>query len=177
MHLSILALFITSVSASVLPKCQATPSPICIQIATSITGNVYYNPGVSNLTTTNPFSQAISHWMSSSSQIPLCVVEANNAKDISAAIKIIGSTKTPFAVKSAGYTSNPGFSSTTGVHISLEKFKMVILAEDKRTVEIGLGNVSTFSCLQSSHAGFGVSLTCCISSHSLQSTKLSMVQV
>ncbi|KAH9213233.1 hypothetical protein DL95DRAFT_302673 [Leptodontidium sp. 2 PMI_412] len=156
MHLSILALFITSVSASVLPKCQATPSPICIQIATSITGNVYYNPGVSNLTTTNPFSQAISHWMSSSSQTPLCVVEANNAKDISAAIKIIGSTKTPFAVKSAGYTSNPGFSSTTGVHISLEKFKMVILAEDKRTVEIGLGN--SFTAVYQALNGTGVNV-------------------
>ncbi|KAG4430195.1 hypothetical protein IFR05_014325 [Cadophora sp. M221] len=81
--------------------------------------------------------------MTSSSQTPLCVVEVNDAKDVSTAIKIIGSTKTPFAVKSAGFTSNPGFSSTTGVHISLEKFKMVNLAEDKKTVEVGLGQSFT----------------------------------
>ncbi|KAH7333260.1 hypothetical protein BKA65DRAFT_527493 [Rhexocercosporidium sp. MPI-PUGE-AT-0058] len=68
-----------------------------------------------------------------SASTPLYIIEVNDIKDISAAIKIIGSTKTPFAVKSAGYTSNPGFFSITGVYISLEKFKIVNLAEDKRT--------------------------------------------
>ena len=146
MHLPIVSLLIASVSAGVVFQRQAVPDPVCLQIAGNITGNVYYNPESSNSssndTTANPFTIAITHWMSSSSQTPLCVVEVNDANDVSAAIKIIGSTKTPFAVKSAGYNSNPGFSSTTGVHISLEKMKQVILSEDKSTVEIGLGNVS-----------------------------------
>jgi len=150
MHLPIISLLIASVSAGLLFRRQAVPDPVCLQIAGNITGNVYYNPADSNSTssnntTPNPFTLAISHWMSSSSQTPLCVVEVNDANDVSAAIKIIGSTKTPFAVKSAGYNSNPGFSSTTGVHISLEKMKQVILSEDKSTVEIGLGNVSPLS--------------------------------
>lgn len=80
--------------------------------------------------------------MSSSSQTPTCVVEVANTADVSAAMKIIGSTRTPFAVKSGGHASNPGFSSTSGVFISLVRIKQVILNSDKSVVEIGLGNVS-----------------------------------
>ncbi|KAH7417844.1 hypothetical protein BKA64DRAFT_738392 [Cadophora sp. MPI-SDFR-AT-0126] len=155
MHLSILPLLIVSVSAGVLFQRQAVPAPVSLQIAGSITGNVYYNPAgsnstVSNGTTPNPFTTAITHWMSSSSQTPLCVVEVNDANDISAAIKVIGATRTPFAVKSAGFNSNPGFSSTTGVHISLEKIKQITLSEDKATAEIGLGNAKVYQSLNGS---------------------------
>ncbi|PVH83468.1 FAD-binding domain-containing protein [Cadophora sp. DSE1049] len=148
MHLPVFALLIVSVSAGIGFQRQAISSPVCLRIAGNITGNVYYNSAKSNSTstndtTTNPFTTAITHWMSSSSQTPLCVVEVNDTSDISAAIKIIGATKTPFAVKSAGYNSNPGFSSTMGVHISLEKIKQVNLSEDKSTVEIGMGNSFT----------------------------------
>ncbi|KAH7309332.1 hypothetical protein BKA65DRAFT_576072 [Rhexocercosporidium sp. MPI-PUGE-AT-0058] len=69
--------------------------------------------------------------MTSSSQTPLCIVEVNDAKDISAAIKIIGSTKTPFA-----------------------KYKMVNVAKDKKTAEIGLG--STFTEVYQALNGTGV---------------------
>lgn len=80
--------------------------------------------------------------MSSSAQTPQCVVDVNDAKDISAVVKIIAETKTPFAVKSGGYNGNPGFASTTGVHISLERIKMVNVSPDRESVEVGLGNVS-----------------------------------
>ncbi|KAK0112689.1 hypothetical protein ONS95_014428 [Cadophora gregata] len=156
MHVPILLpLLISSVSAGVLIQrqaesdadeaCQSVPDDVCLHIANSINGNVYYNPGETNSTdtnstTTNPYTEAITHYMTSSSQTPLCVVEVVNAHDVSVALQIIGETKTPFAVKSAGYTSVPGFSSTTGVHISLQKMKQVKLSEDKSTVEVGLGN-------------------------------------
>ncbi|KAL9088095.1 MAG: hypothetical protein Q9159_003293 [Coniocarpon cinnabarinum] len=49
------------------------------------------------------------------------------------------STKTPFAVKSGGHASNPGFSSTTGVHISFNRMTQVNLSSDKSSVELGMG--------------------------------------
>lgn len=50
----------------------------------------------------------------------------------------------PFAVKSGGHASNPGFSSTPGVQISFQRFNQVLLANDKKTVEIGMGQVWKF---------------------------------
>lgn len=69
----------------------------------------------------------------------MCVVEVANAQDVSAVIKVIAATRTPFAVKSGGHASNPGFSSTTGVHISLLRLNQVSLSGDKKTAEIGTG--------------------------------------
>jgi FAD/FMN-containing dehydrogenase len=45
----------------------------------------------------------------------------------------------PFAVKSGGHTSNPGFSSTNCVHISTARFNNIDIDEDSKTVEIGAG--------------------------------------
>jgi len=73
----------------------------------------------------------------------MCVVEVANAQDVSDVMKVIAATRTPFAVKSGGHASNPGFSSTTGVHISLARLNQVTLSGDKNTVEIGTGLVST----------------------------------
>jgi len=44
----------------------------------------------------------------------------------------------PFAVKGGGHATNPGFSSTSGVHISMTRFNDIVLRKDK-TVEIGAG--------------------------------------
>lgn len=62
-------------------------------------------------------------------------------RDSSLQLKIVGSTKTPFAVKGGGHITNQGFSSTTGVQIALTKFKDIVLSTDKATVKIGAGNV------------------------------------
>ena len=56
-------------------------------------------------------------------------------------LKVIGSTKTPFAVKGGGHITNQGFSSTTGVQIAMSKFKEITLSDDKATVKVGTGNV------------------------------------
>ena len=45
----------------------------------------------------------------------------------------------PFAVKSGGHTNNPGFSSTSGVHISMTRFNDIVIHKDSQTVEIGAG--------------------------------------
>lgn len=54
-------------------------------------------------------------------------------------MKIIGETRPPFAVKGGGHATNPGFSSTPGVQISMNRFKQVVLSGDKNTVAIGAG--------------------------------------
>ena len=45
----------------------------------------------------------------------------------------------PFAVKGGGHTNNPGFSSTSGVHISMTRFNDIAIHKYSRTVEIGAG--------------------------------------
>ncbi|KAG6834621.1 hypothetical protein H0H93_008524, partial [Arthromyces matolae] len=48
-------------------------------------------------------------------------------------------TRTPFAVKGGGHASNPGFSSTTGVHISMSRFSEVTYDATSQTAVIGAG--------------------------------------
>jgi len=58
------------------------------------------------------------------------------------ALQAIGEDRTPFAVMSRGHASNPGFSSTEGVHISLHRMDKVVMSPDNTSVEIGFGQVS-----------------------------------
>lgn len=60
-------------------------------------------------------------------------------------IKIIGSTRSQFAVIAGGHASNQGFSSTRGVLISLVRLKTFTPAADKSTIVLGTGNVSQIS--------------------------------
>nr|BBU42029.1 putative fad binding domain-containing protein [Diffractella curvata] len=85
------------------------------------------------------FTTDTSHFTESSNQIPTCVLEVGSAQDVAVALKIIGATKTPFAIMSGGHSSNQKFSSTTGIHISLIRLRQVVFSADKSTVEIGMG--------------------------------------
>ncbi|KAK3334087.1 hypothetical protein B0T19DRAFT_449329 [Cercophora scortea] len=80
------------------------------------------------------------HWFISSNQLASCVLKAGSAADVASALKIINATQTPFAVMSGGHASNPGFSSTKGVHISLAGLNQIVLSADSSTIEIGMGN-------------------------------------
>jgi FAD/FMN-containing dehydrogenase len=48
-------------------------------------------------------------------------------------------TRTPFAIKCSGHSANPGFSSTSGVQISMSRFRDIVLNEEQGTVEFGAG--------------------------------------
>ena len=69
------------------------------------------------------------------------MVEVGSPEDVSQVLQIVGASRTPFAVFSGGHTSNPGFSSTRGVHISLLRFNQVELSPDGRVVTLGFGQV------------------------------------
>jgi len=110
------------------------PDPVCVHIAASVSqaSDVYYPGDVL-------YDKGIYHWASSSTQLANCVVEPGTAADVAVIIGIVGSTNTPFAVKGGGHASNPGFSSTTGVHISMYRFSTRNYNAASQTVEIGSG--------------------------------------
>ncbi|KAK4446231.1 hypothetical protein QBC34DRAFT_331723 [Podospora aff. communis PSN243] len=114
-----------------------TPSQACSTIARRVSSatDITFPGALSPLIA----SEATGHWFLSSNEVPACVVEVASRGDLSIALQIIGASRTPFAVMSGGHASNPGFSSTKGVHISLRKLRQVVLSRDKRTVEIGFG--------------------------------------
>ncbi|KAF8260168.1 FAD-binding domain-containing protein [Lactarius quietus] len=85
------------------------------------------------------FAEDTKHWVSSSSLISACSVRPGTVEDLSSIVRELGFTRTPFAIKCAGHTTNPGFSSTSGVQISMASFRDIVLNEEEGTVEIGAG--------------------------------------
>ncbi|KAF8259738.1 hypothetical protein EI94DRAFT_1812806 [Lactarius quietus] len=85
------------------------------------------------------FAEDISHWVNSTSQISACSVRPDTVEDLSSIVRELGITRTPFAIKGAGHSTNSGFSSTPGVQISMARFRDIVLNEEEGTVEIGAG--------------------------------------
>ncbi|KAH9042476.1 FAD-binding domain-containing protein [Lactarius pseudohatsudake] len=81
----------------------------------------------------------IYHYAPSSTQESACSVEPGTTEDVSKILRILGSTRTPFAVKGGGHTTNPGFSSTKGVQIALARFNETKVNYKDGTVEVGAG--------------------------------------
>ncbi|KAG6908411.1 hypothetical protein DXG01_004772 [Tephrocybe rancida] len=69
----------------------------------------------------------LAHWASSSSQYSKCTVRPGTAADVA------------IIVKGGGHASNPGFSSTTGVHINMKRFSEVTYNAATQTAVIGAG--------------------------------------
>ncbi|KAJ7183741.1 FAD-binding domain-containing protein [Mycena filopes] len=109
---------------------------VCTQIqqAVSSASAVYYPTDV-----LGNYAEDNAHWASSSSQPSACSVEPGTAGDVSTIIRLLGSTRTPFAVKGGGHSANPGFSSTPGVQISMTRFSNVAYDALSGTVAIGSG--------------------------------------
>ncbi|EPQ60851.1 FAD-binding domain-containing protein [Gloeophyllum trabeum ATCC 11539] len=121
-----------SLSVQALDKRDTSSS--CSQIASSISSasSVYY-PGAPQ------WMEDIEHFSSSSTQQATCSVEPGTPQDVAVVLRILGSTNTTFAVKGGGHTSNPTFSSTTGVQISMTRFSGVTYNAGTSTVDVGSG--------------------------------------
>ncbi|KAF9528490.1 hypothetical protein CPB83DRAFT_906772 [Crepidotus variabilis] len=85
------------------------------------------------------YNDGISHYLSSNSEVSKCVVEPGSAEDVSKILRILGRTRTQFAVKGGGHAFNPGFSSTPGVQIYMRRFSSIHYDAEAQTVEIGIG--------------------------------------
>lgn len=110
--------------------------PVCQQIKNAVSSatDVAY-PGLLAF----QYSADMAHWASSSSQVAKCSVQPGTAADVGIILNILGSTRTPFAVKGGGHASNPGFSSTTGVLIAMKRFSAVDYNASAQTATIGAG--------------------------------------
>ncbi|KAH8987975.1 FAD-binding domain-containing protein [Lactarius hatsudake] len=115
----------------------ATPSgryqSTCRRIASAISNSQVFYPN------STQYDADIEHAGVSSSQVSACSVEPGSAADVGVILRILGSTRTPFAVKGGGHAFNPGFSSTTGVQISMTRFNSVELNNATCTFEAGSG--------------------------------------
>ncbi|KAJ7027714.1 FAD-binding domain-containing protein [Mycena alexandri] len=129
-----LATFLPSTLGTSVPPSASNLQQVCtkIQRAVSAASAVFY-PGSANYTAGN------AHWVSSSTQSSACTVEPGTGADVSVILQLLGSTKTPFAVKGGGHITNVGFSSTTGVQISMTRFSSVTYDKKSQTADIGPG--------------------------------------
>ncbi|KIK57952.1 hypothetical protein GYMLUDRAFT_171900 [Collybiopsis luxurians FD-317 M1] len=104
---------------------------ICIQIGATIGITSVFLPG------TLQYTSDVSHWLASSAALAKCSVRPKTVQEVATVLALLGKTSTPFAVKGGGHTSNPGFSSTSGVQISLDNFAGVVYDKNAGTVTIG----------------------------------------
>lgn len=115
---------------------RADVSSVCSQIGDALSSaSALYYPGSINYLEDNY------HWLLSSSQSSTCTVEPGTASDVGEVLQILGATNTSFAIKGGGHASNPGFSSTTGVHIDMSRFSSVTYNAGASTADVGAGLV------------------------------------
>ncbi|ESK82230.1 putative fad dependent oxidoreductase [Moniliophthora roreri MCA 2997] len=114
----------------------ATPTAACSALQSVLPGRVFF-PGSEEYVKDNE------HYTQASSQTSTCSVEPESVDDVGTILRIVssGDTQSPFAVKGAGHTGNVGFSSTTGVQISMSRFNGVEYDESSSTVKIGAGQI------------------------------------
>ncbi|KAK2462602.1 hypothetical protein APHAL10511_005335 [Amanita phalloides] len=107
---------------------------VCQAISAAISSKsaVYY-PG------STLYTKDVYHYSNSSTQQSACTVEPGSAKDVGVILRLLGSTRTPFGVKSGGHAMNPGFSSSKGVQIALYRFNEVDYDAKMQSVVIGAG--------------------------------------
>lgn len=132
----IVLLWSTLLTAVISQPEERLGNAVCEAISNAISpaSDVFYFGALSYL-------KDIHHWAISSTQYPACTVEPGTAEDVGIILGILSSTQTPFAVKGGGHASNPGFSSTTGVHIAMSRFSEVTYDSTSETAIIGSGLV------------------------------------
>ncbi|KAI0058485.1 FAD-binding domain-containing protein [Artomyces pyxidatus] len=109
---------------------------VCHRIASTVS-----NATDVSYPTSPRYAAGIAHWSASSTQRAACSVEPGTAQDVGVILRIIASSRTPFAVKGGGHVTNPGFSSTAGVHIAMSRFSTINVNHADLTVDVGAGLV------------------------------------
>ncbi|OSX60855.1 hypothetical protein POSPLADRAFT_1146473 [Postia placenta MAD-698-R-SB12] len=122
------------------------------QIANAISSasSVYYprmcfspaqasHDGDSRLIASLSYKSDIYHYATSSTENATCSVEPGTAENVGIILQILGANQAPFAVKGGGHAMNPGYSSTTGVQISMTRFHSVVNDASTSTAAIGAG--------------------------------------
>lgn len=86
------------------------------------------------------YNLSVSHQFESSSEVARCAVQPGNIDDLKKIMKVfITYDKVKFAVKGGGHSTNPGFSSTTGIQISMANFNELEYNSETQNLRIGAG--------------------------------------
>ncbi|KAE8220529.1 hypothetical protein CF319_g5964 [Tilletia indica] len=85
------------------------------------------------------YTKQIKHWCSSGDFYSKCSVEPATAADVSAVLKVLGTSSSSFAVRGAGHSCAPGFSGSKGVNVAMTRFNEVTYNKAKGTVKYGSG--------------------------------------
>ncbi|KAH9997053.1 hypothetical protein BJV77DRAFT_960317 [Russula vinacea] len=100
---------------------------------------------------TPEFQADISHWANSSTQVATCSVRPGKAEDVGLILRELASSRTPFAIRCSGHTTNPHFSSTRGIQISMIRFNDIVVHEKEgyswKTNQYGL-TVDTLTAIE-----------------------------
>ncbi|KAK7023514.1 hypothetical protein VNI00_016732 [Paramarasmius palmivorus] len=113
-----------------------SPAAACNALRSALPNSVFF-PGSEEYTSDNR------HHAEIASQNSTCSVEPETPEDVALILRTVasGDTRSPFAIKGGGHIANVGFSSTTGVQISMLKFNSIEYDEGLGTVKIGAGLV------------------------------------
>ncbi|KAG2053674.1 FAD-binding domain-containing protein [Suillus hirtellus] len=86
------------------------------------------------------YNLSVSHQFESSSEVARCAVQPGNIDDLKKIMKVfMAYDKVKFAVKGGGHSTNPGFSSTTGIQISMANFNELEYNSNTQNLRIGAG--------------------------------------
>ncbi|EIN06221.1 FAD-binding domain-containing protein [Punctularia strigosozonata HHB-11173 SS5] len=133
--LSVLSVEATS-NARPLTRSLPLSSGTCVDIARAISSaSAVFYPG------SLKYASDISHSIGSSSQNSACSVEPGTAEDVGVILRLLGNSRTPFAVKGGGHAYNVNFSSTTGIQISMTRFNQVVYDASTSSASVGSGMV------------------------------------
>ncbi|EIN11996.1 FAD-binding domain-containing protein [Punctularia strigosozonata HHB-11173 SS5] len=79
------------------------------------------------------------HAFGSSAQNATCSVQPANAQDVAEVVNVLSEMRVPWAIKSGGHASNPGWSSTPGVQITLSRINATTFDAATRVATVGAG--------------------------------------
>lgn len=86
------------------------------------------------------YKLSVSHQFESSSQVARCAVQPGNVEDLKKIMQVLARhVNVKFAVKGGGHSTNPGFSSTTGIQISMANFNDLEYNSKTENLRIGAG--------------------------------------
>ncbi|KAH9924781.1 uncharacterized protein B0H18DRAFT_1104924 [Fomitopsis serialis] len=85
------------------------------------------------------YKSSVRHFLDSSADVAAFAVQPGSEESLSKIIQVLAADKAPFAVKGGGHAMNPGFSSTTGVQISMARFDQVRFDSSSNTLAVGAG--------------------------------------
>lgn len=86
------------------------------------------------------YKLSVSHQFESSSQVARCAVQPGSVEDLKKIMQVLAThDNVKFAIKGGGHSTNPGFSSTTGIQISMANFNELEYNSKTKNLRIGAG--------------------------------------